>query len=330
MAPPQTRPPRRFSPLSLVFWLTLAPLLGLLFWLALRACALTWPGGAPVFFFCPAEAAADPRAALLEQERIRGLTLEDRLERLRLALANAPACAAPPEPPAEELPPEEVAILPEEPAEVVPDGPDGGGTPVAEPPPEEARPPEQETVPDAAPPVEPPPDPAEEEERTPPEPEPVPEPPPPPPPPETTPPDRPETPPDAEDADLPLEEEDFEDEDLSSLEGCWNLASDYTITNPDTGESAQTESWQMCFDSDGRGTQTLEFENGLTCEGRVQAQFEPDGSLRIIDLGNVPCENGLVIVQRVVECSRQPDGSVDCETRHVTPPAFPAPVRFER
>ena len=143
------------------------------------------------------------------------------------------------------------------------------------------------------------------------------------------PPDIPAEPP-GEDADLPIDEDGFDDRDLAALEGCWNLASDYRITNPDTREASGTESWQMCFDDGGRGTQTLEFENGVRCEGRVQAQFEPDGSLRIIDLGNVPCDNGLAIVQRVIECARQPDGSVDCTTQHVTPPAFPVPVRFER
>jgi hypothetical protein len=364
MAPPTpTRPlRRRVSGLSLVFWLALIPLLALSGWFALRACALTWPGGAPVFFFCPEDATAGPRAGELERARIRGLTLEERLERLRLALADAPACPVPPG-----ADPPEVALLPERPEAAVPeDGaiveavPDGAApedeAPVEEPPvpeppvpeppvpeppveapieepPSPEMPPEEETAEDP-PPVEPEPPPVEDAaEEEPPVPEPPldEEPPAVPEPPETTP--QPPEPPDAEageaDDDLPVPEDGLDERDLSMLEGCWNLASDYRITSPATGESAATESWQMCFDDRGRGTQTLAFENGVNCEGRVQAQFEPDGSLRIVDLGNVPCDNGLSIVQRVVECSRE-GGSVDCTTRHVTPPAFPVPVRFER
>jgi hypothetical protein len=294
--PPQSRSPRRFSGLSMIFWPALVALLLLLGWLALRACALTGPGGAPLLFYCPAEARADPRADLLRREQSRGLSLEDRLNRLRLALADAPPCPGEPA----EAEPGEVAMLPEE----------TGREPVPEEGPELDRPVPPELAEEAPP----------DQPEAPPE---VPQ------PPEIESPDSPAEPP-REDADLPIDEEGFEEQDIAALEGCWNLASGYRITNPATGETAGTESWQMCFDADGRGTQSLVFENGVRCEGPVQAQFEPDGSLRIIDLGNVPCENGLSIVQRVIECGRQPDGSVDCTTRHLTPPAFPAPVRFER
>ena len=320
----------------MVFWLALVPLLLLLGWLALRACALNWPSGAPLLPFCPAGAAADPNAALLERERVRGLTLEARLEQLQMVLADTPPCPGGPT----NQPPGEIARLPDGPAAVVPGGPVAIGPGVADPAPPlgpepaAVSPPLPEQIPgqteaaDVAPPETPD----------------VPGPPDTPPLPDlaadrpedgTEPPDstveRPdETPLPPDGADLPIDESGFDDRDLAALEGCWNLASDYRITNPDTGEVAATDAWQMCFDDQGRGTQTLDFENGTRCEGRVQAQFEPDGSLRVIDLGNVPCDNGLAIVQRVIDCSRQADGSVDCTTSHVTPPAFPVPVRFQR
>ena len=86
----------------------------------------------------------------------------------------------------------------------------------------------------------------------------------------------------------------------------------------------------MCFGADGVGTQSLTFENGLRCEGGVHAQFDEDGDLSIIDLGNVPCEGGRGIDQRVTRCERGPGGSVACTIQHTTPPEFPVPVRFER
>lgn len=135
------------------------------------------------------------------------------------------------------------------------------------------------------------------------------------------PPERPDPP------DLP--EEVLEEGDIAQLEGCWSLASPYTIRSRETGETYGTRDWEMCFGPDGSGTQTLTFENGLTCEGRVHAQFDENGNLEVIDLGNVPCEGGRGIDQRVTRCERQ-DGSVDCTTRHTTPPHFPVPVRFEQ
>ncbi|NBC31426.1 MAG: hypothetical protein GVY13_01995 [Alphaproteobacteria bacterium] len=139
--------------------------------------------------------------------------------------------------------------------------------------------------------------------------------------PDTTPPLPPEQP------DLP--EEVLEEGDIAQLQGCWSLVSPYSIRSRETGETYGTRDWEMCFGPDGSGTQTLTFENGLTCEGPVHAQFDETGNLEVIDLGNVPCEGGRGIDQRITRCERQ-DGRVDCTTRHMTPPEFPVPVRFER
>ena len=76
-------------------------------WLLLGACGLAWRDGRPVLDFCPAPAvAATPSSALLAEEQ-RGRDLAQRLDRLRLALVDAPDCpppepdTVPPEPPIE-------------------------------------------------------------------------------------------------------------------------------------------------------------------------------------------------------------------------------------
>lgn len=139
--------------------------------------------------------------------------------------------------------------------------------------------------------------------------------------PDRTPPLPPEQP------DLP--EEVLEEGDIAQLQGCWSLVSPYSIRSRETGETYGTREWEMCFGPDGTGIQTLTFENGVTCEGSVHAQFNESGNLEVIDLGNVPCEGGRGIDQRITRCERR-DGRVDCTTRHTTPPEFPVPVRFER
>ena len=123
----------------------------------LPACGLG--GESSWLSFCPDPPADDGREALLQAERARGMSLEDRLARLHLTLAGAPACPAPP--PSD--PPLEVAQRPAAPE-----------PPVLETEPPLPEPPlPQPGIPDRRPP--PPPLP---------EPEPAPEPPPEPPPPD--------------------------------------------------------------------------------------------------------------------------------------------------
>ncbi len=63
---------------------------------ALEACGVAGPGNDALLGFCPAAAAPDPRAALIEAERLREPALRDRLDRLHVRLAEAHvACIAP-------------------------------------------------------------------------------------------------------------------------------------------------------------------------------------------------------------------------------------------
>lgn len=364
-----SQPGRRARLLTLGLWGGLSLSLTAAGWLVLGACGIAGPDGRPLLAFCSnADALPDRRselATVLAQERV----LEDRLDQLRLALAAAPHCPvaeARPSPPRSPVPerdqgtPVDVAEAPEV-TEAIPEidqGEPPNGTSVDDPaaidppvaedidptveelatppeidadptpeiptPPEPPIPPEvdqglegqdpantdSETRPPEANAQQPDPEQADQDPNTPP-----------------TPPDIP-TPPLGEEEDIP--DEVLDNRDIADLEGCWSLASRYSIRSRETGQNFATQDWEMCFGADGSGSQTLVFENGLRCEGRVHAQFDEAGNLSVIDLGNVPCEGGRGIDQRITRCERRPDGNVDCTTRHTTPPEFPVPVRFER
>ena len=287
-APAPPRPPV----IGTLAWLVLLAALAGLGVLALGACGLSWPGGdRPVLWFCaePAEAAARPGALLAEQARTRDL--QRRLDRLTLALLDAPDC---PEPPgsvaADPRPPEEPVVVAEAPPGV-------GTPPIPVPTPDRTEPPTPDT-----------------------------------PRPETVLPDGVEPPGGADAEPAPeIPEEDWEERDVSFLEGCWTLITNYSITRTDTGQVFDTQDWEMCFDGSGLGDQRLSFDDGnLNCTGTVRARFGPDGTLTLVDRGNVPCDNGSAIDQRILTCERMPDGTADCNTRHTTPPFYPVPVRFQR
>ena len=167
-----TRGRRDLRLVSLALWSALLVGLGLVGWRVLAACAVAWPGGAPVLAYCPLPPQPDPNIAVLAEETERRRALEDQLARLRLALVNAPACEIPDEEHEEEIAEEEPP--PEEPEEEVAED---------EPPPQ-AEPIEVAELPPEPPPLEIPraPDRRPTPPPLPPEPEPQPEPPPAPPP----------------------------------------------------------------------------------------------------------------------------------------------------
>ena len=110
-----------------------------------------------------------------------------------------------------------------------------------------------------------------------------------------------------------IREEDWENRDVALLEGCWSLDSDYSLENVDTGAVSGVESWQMCFDEEGIGSQTLTFDDGRTCESeRTEAEFAPNGNLLVRDGENVSCDDGSFIYEREMNCSLDRDGGASC------------------
>ncbi len=129
-------------------------------------------------------------------------------------------------------------------------------------------------------------------------------PPPPPPPP-------PEPPPDPD----RLDAEKWQEGDITLLEGCWSLASDYSVQDVDTGEVTDVATWEMCFDDHGYGSQELTLSNGVTCSEPVTATFLEDGRLRIDDTADVHCSDSRYIFQRIITCSLEPGGEAACQSR---------------
>lgn len=99
--------------------------------------------------------------------------------------------------------------------------------------------------------------------------------------------------------------------DEQALAGCWDLISDYSIRDQSTGASYPVESWQVCFDEQGQGEQRLRYENGVQCNGPVRADIS-SGTLRISDIGDLPCSNGFRIFERVTDCQLTGSGRVRC------------------
>lgn len=113
-----------------------------------------------------------------------------------------------------------------------------------------------------------------------------------------------------------IREEDWNNRDVSLLEGCWSLDSDYRIRNEDTGVLNPVDTWQMCFDDTGAGSQTLIFEDGSVCESnRVRAEFSQKGALVIGDNEDLVCSDQFRIFERHITCLLGRDGSATCISR---------------
>ena len=109
-----------------------------------------------------------------------------------------------------------------------------------------------------------------------------------------------------------LDAERWQEQDTSLLEGCWSLASQYTIRNQSTGVVSSVDTWEMCFDTEGRGRQHLVFEGGAVCSGALTAAFREDGQLEINDEANVQCSDNSYIYRRIMTCGLEPNGEAGC------------------
>lgn len=134
---------------------------------------------------------------------------------------------------------------------------------------------------------------------------------------EPRPPPAPPSPP-APRTDLPAER--WNRGDLGMLEGCWNLDSNYTTRDVRTGRVSRVQSWRMCFDRNGRGSQTLIYDNGTRCEAPVEGSFDGP-NLRIRDRGDVRCTDGSYIFERFAECRRVNDSRAACTSRQPNSPS---------
>ncbi len=106
----------------------------------------------------------------------------------------------------------------------------------------------------------------------------------------------------------------WQQSDVTLLDGCWSLASDLSFEDIDTGALNVAVSWEMCFDSQGRGDQEIVMSDGATCGGQVTARFLEDGRLRIEDQGDVHCSDEFYIFRRTITCELEPGGEAACRS----------------
>lgn len=115
------------------------------------------------------------------------------------------------------------------------------------------------------------------------------------------------------DATAPLNDEGWAKNDPSMLYGCWALDTTYRTRDVDTGAIRTYRDWQMCFDTQGNGTQIMQSDDGIVCEGTVRAQLS-EGQMNLIEPGNLACADGGYIHQRSITCVPAPGGKATCET----------------
>lgn len=101
--------------------------------------------------------------------------------------------------------------------------------------------------------------------------------------------------------------------DLQALYGCWSLGSDYKTKDVDTGQVISYPTWRMCFDTQGRGKQLMQGDDGSTCEGPVTARIETPERLILGEGGNLACSDGGYIHRRDIACVAAGAG-VQCGT----------------
>lgn len=109
-----------------------------------------------------------------------------------------------------------------------------------------------------------------------------------------------------------LDAEQWEDQDIQVLEGCWALDSHYQVREVNSGEISTVASWNMCFDANGVGNQTLQFDGGTSCRSGTTANFNSSGQLEIRDDSDVNCSDRSYIFRRVMTCDLQTDGTASC------------------
>lgn len=111
----------------------------------------------------------------------------------------------------------------------------------------------------------------------------------------------------------PLTRAAMEQGDLEALYGCWSLGSSYQTRDVDTEKIVSYPVWRMCFDTQGRGKQVMEGDDGSTCEGPVTARIENSERLILGEGGNLACSDGGYIHRRDIACAAAGAGVV-CQT----------------
>ncbi|MEM1232636.1 MAG: hypothetical protein AAGH70_00790 [Pseudomonadota bacterium] len=109
----------------------------------------------------------------------------------------------------------------------------------------------------------------------------------------------------------PIDRNAWDARDVGLLEGCWDLDSRFS-TRDTQGNQSRYQSWTMCFDGSGRGTEEMRADTGSVCRGPITGQFEQDGRLLISEPGNLQCSDGGFLFRLESRCALNDDGTASC------------------
>jgi hypothetical protein len=110
---------------------------------------------------------------------------------------------------------------------------------------------------------------------------------------------------------VPLPRERWERHDLSMLEGCWHRFSNMTVREDPSGVLRPVESWRICFDRGGNGTQTITLKDASHCTGTVRTTFQEDHMITSADRCTGPGFD-MGFVRSEQDCTRISDDEASC------------------
>ncbi len=91
--------------------------------------------------------------------------------------------------------------------------------------------------------------------------------------------------------------------DVGVMEGCWAFGTDLARVSSTEGVVVPAESWEVCFDEAGVGTQEIAFADGAACNGPISAAFGADGRLVLRDAAPAQCAPPPALEARAGSCT---------------------------
>lgn len=104
----------------------------------------------------------------------------------------------------------------------------------------------------------------------------------------------------------------FNRRDVAAFQGCWQLLTEFDVTQQATGEIFTFNEWRVCLDADGSGTEVLTATDGTTCEGILTGAYSTSGNFDIDKPGDLVCSNGLKIFKTLASCNIDSAGRASC------------------
>jgi hypothetical protein len=109
-----------------------------------------------------------------------------------------------------------------------------------------------------------------------------------------------------------LTDQAWQSRSVEALQGCWVLSSDYRLHNEVTNIVTTVTSWQLCFDSQGRGSQEIRQSDGAECRAPLTATFPDAQTLQILEEEGVRCSDNTQIFKREIRCEKSSAAAVNC------------------